>query len=330
MRVAFCRLAIIAALMMAAFRTYAAPNPISARPDLKPILIAALKGPSGIGMVKLFESPPSPADGSTVQLVSVASADLMTAKLISGEYDAGILPINVAAKLYNAGLPLRLAAIVGDGMVSFLSADTSIVSLYDLKGKQINVAGQGATPDFLFRRLLKGVGMDPEKDLRLDYSLPYPETAASLAAGKIAYAILPEPFTTMAKVAKPALFSPLDLGALWTEQTGQANYPMTAFVVSSKLSKERPQAVRAILEAYAASIDWVIAKPFAASALVEKHELGLKAGIAFKAIPVSAYVFTPAIAARPAVEALLNVFLELAPASVGGKLPDEGFYASFK
>jgi NitT/TauT family transport system substrate-binding protein len=321
MNTAFPRLALVTAILMTAIGVVAAPTPI---------IIGALKGPSGMGMLKLFETPPSPADGSTVQLVTAASADLMTAKLISGEYDAGVLPVNVAAKLYGAGIPIRLAAIVGGGMVSFLSADTSIVSLYDLMGKRVNVAGQGATPDFLFRRLLKGAGIDPDKDLRLDYSLPYPEAAAALAAGKIAYAILPEPFTTMAKVANPAIRSPLDLGALWTKQTGQANYPMTAFVVSSKLAMDRPQAVKTILEAYAASIDWVIAKPVAAGALVEKYDLGLKADIASKAIPLSAYAFTPAFAARPVVEALLGVFLELAPASIGGKLPDDGFYGSFK
>jgi len=140
--------------------------------------------------------------------------------------------------------------------------------------------------------------MDPDKDIRLDYSLPYPETAAAIAAGKIAYAILPEPFATMARLANPDLRSPLDLGALWTKQTGQASYPMTAFVVSSKLVSERPQAVKAILRSYAASIDWVLANPAEAGALVEKHELGLKAGIAAKAIPLSAFVF-----ARPGREA---------------------------
>jgi NitT/TauT family transport system substrate-binding protein len=40
-------------------------------------------------------------------------------------------------------------------------------------------------------------------------------------------------------------------------------------------------------------------------------------------------VFTPAPAARKSVEKLLGVFLDLAPASIGGKLPDGGFYASF-
>ncbi len=301
---------------------------VSAAP--KPIIVGALKGPSGIGMAKLFESAPSPADGSPVQLVAVASADLMTAKLVSGEYDAGVLPINVSAKLYNAGIPLRLAAIVGNGMISFLSADSSLVSLSNLRGKRVNVAGQGATPDFLFRSLLKGAGIDPDKDIRLDYSLPYPEAAAALAAGKIASAILPEPFSTMARMANPSLKSSLDLGLLWTRQTGQTSYPMTAFVVSSKLASERPQVVQAILEAYAKSIDWIIANPSEAGALVEKQELGLRAGIASKAIPLSAYVFVSASLSRPTVEAFLKVFLELAPASIGGKLPDDGFYASFE
>jgi NitT/TauT family transport system substrate-binding protein len=313
-----CALATIA--LAAAMGAAAAP---------KPIVLGALKGPSGIGMARIFEAPPSPADGSAVVPVAVPSADLMTAKLISGEYDAGVLPLNVAAKLYSAGVPLRLAAIVGDGMVSFLSSDPTIAALADLKGRQVNVAGQGATPDYLFRRLLRGAGIDPDKDLRIDYSLPYPEAAMALAAGKISCAILPEPFATMAKIQNPGLRSPLDLGALWTKQTGQSSYPMTALVVSARLSSERPGAVRAILDAYSASIAWVLANPAEAGALVERQDLGLKAAIAAKAIPASAYVFTEARAARKAVEALLGVFLELAPASVGGKLPDDGFYAAF-
>ena len=314
-------LAFFAALALCSVGMAAAP---------KPIIVGALKGSSGIGMIALFDSPPSPADGSSVKLIAVAGADLMTAKLISGEYDAGVIPLNVAAKLYNSGIAIRLAAIVGNGMVSFLSADPSVSALADLKGKRINVAGQGATPDFLFRKLLKGAGIDPDSELRLDYSLPYPEAALALASGKIAYAILPEPFTTMAKLQNRDLRSNIDLAALWTRQTGQESYPMTAFVVGAKLAAERPAAVKAILDAYSASIAWVLANPTKAGVLVEAKDLGLKADVAAMAIPRSGYVFTNARASRRADEALLGAFLELAPASVGGRLPDDGFYASFE
>jgi NitT/TauT family transport system substrate-binding protein len=314
------RLALAAILSIGALAAYAAQ---------KPIVVAALKGPSGIGMARLFETPPDPGDGSAILMIAVSSADLMVAKLISGEYDAGVLPVNVAAKLYNAGVPIRLAAIVGDGMVSFLCSDPAISGLADLRGRKVNVAGQDATPDFLFRRLLEDAGVDPRKDLRLDYSLSYPEAASALAAGKIACAILPEPFATMARATNPALRSPIDLGELWTRRTGQRSYPMTAFVVSSKLAAGRPRTVKAILAAYASSIAWIKERPAEAGALVEKEGLGLTASIASKAIPLSAYVFTEARAARSSVEALLGAFLDLAPVAVGGKLPDDGFYASF-
>lgn len=293
------------------------------------ILVGALKGPSGIGMAKLFEAPPVSPEGSKILPVAVPSADVMAAKLISGEYDAAVLPVNMAAKLYSAGVPLRLAAIVGEGMVSFLTSDPSISALKDLKGGEVNVAGQGATPDYLFRKLLKDAGLDPEKDLKLNYALPYPEAAAALAGGKIKSAVLPEPFSTLALSANPKLRRPFDMGALWTASTGQTSYPMTAFVVSARVAASRPAAVKAILDAYEASIAWVKADPAAAGALVERYDLGLKAAIAEKSIPRAAFVFVPAPAARPSVEALLSVFLAMTPASVGGKLPDAGFYASF-
>jgi len=191
------------------------------------------------------------------------------------------------------------------------------------------VAGQGATPDYLLRRVLAESSIDPAKEVRLEYALPYPEAAAALAAGKIGSAVLPEPFATMALSAAPGLRSPIDLGALWTAATGQEGYPMTALVVSKRLAAERPQAVKAILSACEESIRKVKADPAGAGVLVERHDLGLKAAVAAKAIPRSAYVFKNSREARQSIEALLGVFLKLAPASVGGFLPDDGFYGAY-
>src|SRR5512145_437482 len=87
--------------------------------DAAKISVAALKGPSGIGLVWLFETPPSVADGSIVVPIAVPSADLMVAKVVSGEYDVAVLPVNMAAKLYASGIGIQLAAIIGEGMVSF-------------------------------------------------------------------------------------------------------------------------------------------------------------------------------------------------------------------
>jgi NitT/TauT family transport system substrate-binding protein len=294
-----------------------------------PFVVGALKGPTGIGLVRLFQEAPVSAEGNGFSLVAVPSADLMAAKVISGEYDAAVLPVNMAAKLYSAGIPIRLAAIVGNGMVSFLSSDPGVSSILDLRGAEVHVAGQGATPDFLFRRLLKSAGIDPGKEIRLSYALPYAEAATALAAGAIKNAILPEPFVTMALMANPSLRKPIDIDALWKAETGQSSYPMSALVIGARLASS-PLSAATLLDACKESIEWVRANPRAAGELVERLDLGLKATVAERAIPRTNYVFMEAPGARPGVEALLRVFLETAPASIGGRLPDDGFYVSLR
>ncbi len=294
------------------------------------IRMGVLKGPTGIGAIKLFETPPALPSGATLSLEAIAAADVMAARLISGELEAAVLPVNMAAKLYNAGMPYRLVAIVGNGMVKVLTTDPAVKGLADLRGRDVYVAGQGATPEYLMRTVLKAGGMDPDTDLRMVFSMPYPEIAASMVAGKIDVAVLPEPFATMVLKGNPAARVPFSLTSLWTAATGLGDYPMSAFVVRASLLDERPSAVSALMAAYSASISSVLADPVAAGALVEKHDMGLKAAVAAAAIPVSNYAFERAGAAREAVEGILSVFLAAAPASIGGKLPDAAFYAAVK
>lgn len=323
--------ALFLALAALAASSYAlgAKEPTPAQtPEPYTLRVGALKGPTGIGMIRLFESPPALPRSGSLSLEAVASADAMAAKLISGELDAAVLPVNMAAKLYNAGLPYRLAAVVGNGMVKLVTGDASIRSLSDLKGRDVYVAGQGATPEYLMRTILKDAGIDADTGLRMVFSMPYPEIAASLVAGKIDLAVLPEPFATLALMGRPSLRVPFSLTALWAKASGLPDYPMSVLVVRSSVLADRPAAVNALLSAYADSIAFVQADPAAAGVLVEKHDMGLKAPVAAAAIPASAYVFLRAAEAKASVEGLLAVFLAAAPASIGGRMPDAAFYAT--
>jgi NitT/TauT family transport system substrate-binding protein len=296
-------------------------------PSSKIVRMGALKGPTGIGMVKLFETPPALPQGDSLALETLPSADAMAAKLISGELDAAVLPVNLAAKLHASGLPYRMIAVVGMGMVSVVTTDPSIRSFEDLKGREVHVAGQGATPEYLLRAIAKYRGLDPDKDLNLAFRLPYPEIAASLVAGRISLAVLPEPFATQALKGNSQARVPFSLDTLWQEASGRQGYPMSVFVMREAILRERPGSAKAIVAAYEASISWVKAHPTEAGVLVEKHDLGLRAAVASAAIPRSAYVFMPARAARADVEALLSVFLAISPKSIGGRLPSPDFYA---
>jgi len=276
-------------------------------------------------MVRLFEEPPR-IPGFDVKVEALAQADLMAARFISGEAKVGILPPNMAAKIASSGKDLRAAAIIGNGMLSLLSSDTSVKSLADLRGKTVEVAGQGATPEFVFRKILEFNGLTPDRDVRLGYSMAPPEIAQSLIAGKVSIALLPEPFATMALTGKPDLVSVVDIQQEWSMAGGKENFPMTLLVVDGAFASENPGAVKEILNAVKTSIEWVKAHPAEAGRLVEKHELGLSASVVAAAIPKSNYVFIPVSEGRTALEALFGLFLEYAPASIGGALPGEGFY----
>jgi NitT/TauT family transport system substrate-binding protein len=260
---------------------------------------------------------------------ALAQADIMAAKFIAGEAKVGILPANVAAKIASTGKRIQVAAVTGTGMLSLLTSDNSIRGIADLKGKSVEVTGQGATPDYVFRRILLSRGLTPGRDVRLGYALAYPEIAQSLIAGRVSTALLPEPFATMACAGNPALRQVGDIQAEWINSGGSGNYPMTVLVVDADYAKAEPASIRTILNAVKASIEWVVANPREAGALVEKHGLGLRAPVVTAAIPRSNYVFIPAKEARPALEALYRTFLQFSPASIGGSLPEDSFYLGF-
>ncbi|MDR1909544.1 MAG: ABC transporter substrate-binding protein [Spirochaetaceae bacterium] len=289
------------------------------------LVINTIKGPSGIGMIKLFETPPR-ISGFTVTIEAFGSQDIIAAKFVSGEAQAGILPANMAAKLAASGVPVQIAAIVGNGMLSLLTSDPEIRGIADLRGQSVEVTGRGATPEYVFRRILLAWGLDPDRDLTMTFTLSYPEIAQSLIAGRLQSALLPEPFATMARLGNPALRQVADIQEEWVRAGGPANYPMIALVVNRDFAGANPGAVRTLLEDYRASTEWVVAHPAEAGVLTERYELGLRAPVVEAAVPRSNYVFLPAREARPAIEALFRVFLENDPASIGGALPPEDFY----
>ncbi|MGN0729452.1 ABC transporter substrate-binding protein [Treponema sp.] len=285
--------------------------------------IGVLKGPSGIPSAYLMEH-------FSADYKLFSGANFLLPGLIKGEVDIAFLPPNVAAKAYNAGGgAVVMAGVCGNGMVSLVTKDSSVKNLADLKGREIFVAGQGATPDFMMRYILKqnGISFDGASDnVRLSYSLPAAEIAPALILGKIQYAVLPEPFSTLACEKDSAVFRAVDFQAEFKTLSGLESFPMTVIAVNSGFAKSQPEKVRKFLERYKEAQEWTLSNPGEAGVLVEKFQLGLNRQVVEKAIPECAFVFETGESARRGVESLLLVFMEFDPSSVGGKLPDGGFY----
>lgn len=293
------------------------------------IRVACLSGPSGLGMSQLFLHPPI-LNGQRVSIEVLPSVDVMYPKLLNGDIDIGILPPNVAAKLRNNKPSSIVAgAVVGNGMLSIVSGNSSISSLLELRGSTVFATGQGSTPEYILRTLISRQGLS-ENDITLDFSLSPAELAAAVASSKVEYALLPEPFATVAigkgsKAERPVR-KVIDIAGEWGRAGLGADYPMTVCVIRQDLARRDPEAVHAFLDTYRSSINWTIANPDPASIESSKAGVGLSPELASQAIPSCKLVFIPAHEARASIEGLLRVFLAYSPESIGGKLPDDGFY----
>jgi len=284
---------------------------------------ATFAGPSGMGIIRFFEDPPVLGEGVDLEMIVLPSPIDMASKIASGEVDFAVFPVNVGAKLYTKGPGYLFGGVTGLGTFSLLTRDPSISDWADLEGKKIYSTGMGATPDFLFQYFTDKHGAD----VKADFSYNKAPQLAQMAIGeKVDSVILPEPFVSMVLQNAQDMRVALDFQEEWKSlHDTDAIYPITMVTVNPDLAETRPEVVKAYLEAYADSIHWVNSHPEEAGVLIEKFGI-LKAETATGAIPKSNLTFIPAGEARESLVSFLEVLYSYDPTSIGGALPDEGFY----
>jgi ABC-type nitrate/sulfonate/bicarbonate transport system substrate-binding protein len=65
------------------------------------------------------------------------------------------------------GAPLVIALVFSDKPMDFLIGGKGITSAKELKGKTVGISALGSTTHFLTVRVLKAIGLDPDKDVTL-------------------------------------------------------------------------------------------------------------------------------------------------------------------
>lgn len=291
--------------------------------------MGVMQGPSGFGSIGLRRDGGKIGPETVVDLSVYPSPNEVIARLANGDLDIAALPTNVAANLYAKGVPVKTAAIVGEGMLMLLTTDGTIDELDDLAGRTIAIPGAGGTPDQMTRILVTALGYDPESDVRLDYSIAAPaQVAQMLIAGRVDLAVLPEPFVSLALNSSDKVVPLLDLQVLWSALTGSGNYPMTVAVVSDAFAQAHPEHLKRVMDALEASVAWVNEHPAEAGALIEQEGI-MKASMAVPAIPRCNLVFRTASEGREAMDHYLQVLYGFDYRSIGGVVPDESFYLDY-
>ena len=294
------------------------------------VRVAGLKGPTTMGLVNLLAMEENGTASQKYDLQLYGAADEIVPKLIKGEVDIAAIPANLAATLYQKTKGgIQVMAVNTLGVLYIVESGESVSSVADLRGRTIYASGKGATPEYALNYILSENGVDPEKDVNIEWKSEHAECLAALLAEENAVAMLPQPFVTTAQMKNDKIKVRLDLNAEWDAVQAGSDAPsqlITGVVAARKaFIEENPEAVAAFMESYAASVEFVNANVDEAAELIGKYEI-VPAAVAKKAIPACNIIFLAGGEMRQALSGYLNVLFEQNPKAVGGALPGEDFY----
>lgn len=289
------------------------------------INIASMKGPTTMGMVKLMDNSESGASEGSYNVTIYGTADEIVPLIVSGEADIANVPCNLASVLYKKTEgKIAVININTLGVLYVVETGETISSVEDLKGKTIYSTGKGTTPEYVLNHILKQNGIDPEKDVTVEFKSEATEVAAMLEGAENAVAVLPQPYVTVAMTKNDKIRIALDLTEEW-EKTDGSSLVTGVTVVQKEFLEAHPETVEKFLEEYAASVEYVNTDNDGAAALVGKYDI-VAEGVAKKALPYCNIVSVTGEDMKTSIEKYLEVLFNSDPKSVGGQLPDEAFY----
>ena len=292
----------------------------------EPLRIAGLKGPTTMGLVNLLSMEQAGTAAMDYDLQLYGAADEIVPLLIKGELDMAAIPANLAATLYQkTSGGIQAVAVNTLGVLYVVEQGDTVHSMADLKGRTILSTGKGTTPEYVLRYLLTANGLDPDKDVDIQYYSEATEVTAQMAATQDAIAVLPQPYVTAAGLKDDTLRVALDLTAEW-DKVADTQLITGVTVVRKAYAEEHPDVVAAFLADYAQSVNAANTDLEGTAALCEEQGVVAKAAIAKKALPNCNIVCLTGEELKADVSGYLQVLYDADPAAVGGTLPGEDFY----
>ncbi len=285
--------------------------------ESSPAAVATLAGPTGMGMIRMFDDP-------AYDIILQVSPDEITPKIISGEVPVATIPSNLAAVLYNRMQGgISIVAVNTMGVLYILENGDSVSSLEDLAGKTIYATGQGSTPEYALKKILAENGID---DVTVQYMGAHADLAGAMAAGEVTLALLPEPFVSTVLAKNPEVAVKIDINDEWRKIFGDdSGMPMGVTIVSDSFASDKAGMDKLIAD-YSASVAYVTSDIEGAAADIVAQGIVGAEPIARAAIPRCGISFMTGEACKAILRDYFAVMFESNPDSLGGAIPDDSIY----
>ena len=292
------------------------------------INLYVLSGPTGIGAMNLWAASDAGETKNTYHITMPGANDEVVAALSKGDADIAAVATNLAATLYNkTSGGVTVLAVNTLGVLSMLSNGQEAAAVSDLKGKTIYAPGQGANPEYILRYVLRGNGLDPDKDVTLRFVGEGSELLTVWQSDPEAVILAPQPVATSILMQNENAKTLFDMTEEWDKIAGgDSTLMMGCVIVRNEFLQANPGAVELFLQEYAASIEKARSDVEGTAVLCEQYGLIPKAALAQKAIPSCGLTFVTGAEMKTGLSGYLQVMFDANPKSVGGALPGDNFY----
>lgn len=291
------------------------------------VKVQALKGPTGMGIVKLIDDQKNKKDKKYDIKIS-NSIDEISPLIIKGKVDMAAIPSNLASVLYNKTKgKVQVMAINTLGVLYMVDQSGNIKSIPDLRGKTIYLSGKGATPEIVLNSVLKSYNIDPQIDVNIEYKQEHTECLAALEKNKNAVAMLPEPFVSAARLKNKDINVFADMTKEWYVANPDTKNSMITgvMVVRTDFAEKHPDQVKLFMEEYKKSIEYTNTDIEKSAKLIGQNKIVPEA-VAKLAIPKSNIKYIDGKEMKDSMKAYLEILNKENKDMIGGKMPGEDFY----
>jgi len=261
--------------------------------------------------------------------------DELRALTLQGGANFIAVPTNVGANLYNKGVDIKLLNVSVWGILGLLTRDKTKKTLADFKGCEIAMPFRADMPDIVFEEIAKAKGLNPKKDFKLRYVGSPIDAMQMLILRRVDHALLAEPAISIAlrktgsfplKLVAPELYRSDMLEKQWGEVFKvDGKIPEAGMAVVGDMIKN-DYAIKRFNEEYKKALAWYKTHKKEAGILAVKYVKMLDSEGVADSID---YVQLDDVSAKDAkkdLEFFFSILKKNNPKSIGGKLPNDGFY----
>lgn len=289
------------------------------------IRVASLKGPTSLGLLQMMSEADSNTLANNYKFDIYQAADEIVTKVVKGEVDIALIPANVASILYQkTSNQVQVVDINTLGVLYVVEHGDTIQSVADLANKTLCMTGKGTVPEFALSYLLSKNGLSMD-DVNVEFKSEPAEVVAFLSTQEDAIGILPQPFVASAMMQDDSIRIALDLTQEWNKVDTESNLITGVTIVRKEFLTENEEAVEQFIAEHAQSVDDANNNVEDTAALAESFDI-VKAAVAKVAIPYCNIVSITGDEMKKQLSGYLKTLYDANAESVGGTLPDEGFY----